>query len=53
MALSGIGADNHDGIVGLDVEQTLKNLGELGTAGMADTNTVILDMLLKKQCVAE
>lgn len=48
LALSGIGANSHDGIVARDVEQTLKNLGELGNEGMADTNVIILDMLLHK-----
>ena len=48
-ALSGIGASAHDGIVAGDVEETLKNLGELGADGMAAANQVILDMLLHKQ----
>lgn len=48
-ALSGIGATDHDGIVAGDVEDTLKNLGDLGLEGMADTNRIILDMLLHKQ----
>lgn len=48
-ALSGIGASAHDGIVAGDVEETLKNLGELGADGMAGANQVILDMLLHKQ----
>lgn len=49
LALSGIGATDHDGIVAGDVEDTLKNLGDLGQEGMADTNRIILDMLLHKQ----
>ena len=48
-ALSGIGASAHDGIVAGDVEETLRNLGELGADGMAGANQVILDMLLHKQ----
>ncbi len=48
-ALSGIGASAHDGIVSGNVEETLKNLGELGADGMAGANQVILDMLLHKQ----
>ena len=48
-ALSGIGASAHDGIVAGDVEETLRNLGELGADGMAAANQVILDMLLHKQ----
>ena len=38
-----------DGIVAGDVEDTLKNLGDLGLEGMADTNRIIPDMLLHKQ----
>ena len=49
MALCGFGADPHAGIVEEHVELTLKNLGELGTEGMANTNMVILDILLKKR----
>ncbi len=49
MALSGHGANSHDGIVEQDVENTLKNLGDLGTLGMDSANLLILDMLLKKQ----
>ena len=48
-ALSGIGASAHDGIVAGDVEETLRNLGELGADGMAAANQVILGMLLHKQ----
>ena len=49
MALAGHGANSHDGIVDQDVENTLKNLGDLGTLGMGSANLLILDMLLKKQ----
>ena len=38
-----------NGIVAGDVEDTLKNLGDLRLEGMADTNRIILDMLLHKQ----
>lgn len=48
LALSGIGATEHDGIVSLNVELTLKNLGDLGNDGMANTNSAILEMLLHK-----
>lgn len=48
LALAGIGATAHDGIVAEGVEDTLKNLGALGTEGMAGTNRAILDMLMNK-----
>lgn len=48
MALNGLGANAHDGIVAVDVEQTLKNLGMLGNQGMGAANSAILDMMLHK-----
>lgn len=48
MALNGLGANSHDGIVAVDVEQTLKNLGMLGNEGMGAANSTILDMMLHK-----
>lgn len=48
MALLGVGAGSHDGIVSRDVEKTLANLGRLGNEGMSDTNEVILGMMLEK-----
>lgn len=53
LALSGIGATSHDGIVDQDVEHTLANLGELVLKGMADTNSTILQMLLHKASAAQ
>lgn len=49
MALQGIGADSHDGIVDIDVEKTLENLGTLGNQGMIQANTTILDIMLDKK----
>ena len=49
MALSGTGADSHDGIVHKEVERTLENLGILGNKGMIDTNKTILNIMLKNQ----
>lgn len=46
MALSGVGADSHDGIVSNNTETTLENLGKLGNEGMAQTNDAILGMML-------
>ena len=48
MALNGLGANAHDGIVTMDVEQTLKNLGMLGNEGMRAANSAILEMMLHK-----
>lgn len=49
MALNGSGADSHDGIVHVNAEKTLENLGILGNWGMKDTNRIILDLMLEKQ----
>lgn len=49
MALNGSGADSHDGIVHVNAEKTLGNLGILGNWGMKDTNRIILDLMLEKQ----
>lgn len=49
LALSGVGATGHDGIVSDAIECTLQNLGDLGTKGLSDANHVILNMLLNKQ----
>lgn len=48
MALSGLGANAHDGIVAPNVEKTLENLGTLGNEGMSETNAAILQMMLNK-----
>nr|WP_320960142.1 L-serine ammonia-lyase, iron-sulfur-dependent, subunit alpha [Blautia coccoides] len=49
MALNGSGADSPDGIVHVNAEKTLENLGILGNWGMKDTNRIILDLMLEKQ----
>lgn len=46
LALKNYGAGELDGIVSGDVESTIRNLGELGNRGMADTDQVILDMMV-------
>lgn len=46
LALKNSGAGELDGIVGADVENSIRNLGELGNRGMADTDRVILDMMV-------
>lgn len=47
LALKNSGAGELDGIVGADVENSIRNLGELGNRGMADADRVILDMMLQ------
>lgn len=49
MALNGVGAGSNDGIVNMDAEKTLGNLGKLGNEGMGGTNAAILEMMLCKQ----
>lgn len=43
-----------DGIVGLTVEETVRNLGEVADPGMINTDSIILNVILKKdrQCYA-
>lgn len=38
-----------DGIVGKDIEETIKNIGELAQAGMKETDEVILDIMVGKR----
>lgn len=38
-----------DGIVGHDIEETIKNIGELAQAGMRETDEVILDIMVGKR----
>ncbi len=46
LALRNISATPLDGIVSSDVEKTIRILGQLGTDDMADTDRVILDMMV-------
>lgn len=46
LALQDSSAGDLDGIVTGDVESSIRNLGELGNRGMADTDRVILDMMV-------
>ena len=46
LALKNYSAGELDGIVSDDVENAIRNLGELGNRGMADTDRVILDMMV-------
>ncbi len=48
-SLRGIGVKGTDGIVGITPEQTMKNVGELSSQGMIETDRTILDIMIKKQ----
>lgn len=48
LALNGVEVSCKDGIIHDSVEQTIKNLGNLGCSGMVDTDKVILDMMVCK-----
>lgn len=48
LALKDHAANRMDGIVSGNVENTIRNIGELGSRGMANTDQVILDMMVCK-----
>ncbi len=48
LAINNIEVACSDGIIHDSVEQTIKNLGELGSQGMVDTDKIILDMMVCK-----
>ncbi len=48
-SLRGIGVKGTDGIVAFTPEQTMKNVGELSSQGMIETDRTILDIMIKKQ----
>lgn len=50
-SLQGINVRDTDGIVGNSPEQTMRNIGELSTEGMIETDRTILDIMLKKKFV--
>ena len=39
---------DHDGIIDRDIEQTIQNLGRVGSVGMEQTDEVILDIMVCK-----
>lgn len=49
LAVHDVTASGNDGIVSEDVEQTIQNLAALGNRGMADTDKLILNMMIQKQ----
>ncbi|MGE4293752.1 MAG: serine dehydratase subunit alpha family protein [Desulfovibrio sp.] len=52
-ALQGIDVADTDGIVGCSSEQTMRNVGELSTQGMIETDRTILNIMIAKQLTAE
>lgn len=48
-SLHGIDVKATDGIIGNTPEQTMKNVGELSTQGMVETDRTILNIMVKKQ----
>jgi L-cysteine desulfidase len=48
MGLRGISVTGKEGIISDNVEDTIRNLGKLGTQGMGETDKVILDIMINK-----
>lgn len=48
-SLRGLCVKDTDGIVGITPEQTMKNVGELSSQGMVETDRTILDIMIRKQ----
>ena len=48
LALKGISADENNGIIERDIEKTIRNLGEIGSAGMKSTDKMILNIMSSK-----
>lgn len=48
LALDGAAVPGNEGIVSDDIETCIANLGRLGSAGMRETDRVILDIMLQK-----
>jgi L-cysteine desulfidase len=48
-SLHGINVQSTDGIIDRSPEQTMKNVGELSTQGMVETDRTILQIMIKKQ----
>lgn len=48
LALNGISANETDGIIEKDIEKTIKNIGDIGSKGMKNTDKLILNIMVKK-----
>lgn len=49
LAVDGVAVAHTDGILGRTAEQTVANMGVISSPGMAETDRVILDLMLQKQ----
>lgn len=48
LALNGISATEHDGIIDKDIEKTIRNMGRIGSVGMQRADNMILDIMVCK-----
>ena len=48
LALNGISATEHDGIIDKDIEKTIRNVGRIGSIGMQRADNMILDIMVCK-----
>ena len=48
LAMDGTCISEHDGIIEKDIEKTIRNLGKIGSVGMQNTDTMILDIMVCK-----
>ena len=48
LAINGVEATDNDGIIDRDVDNTVRNLGIIGTKGMKETDNVILKIMTSK-----
>ena len=48
LAMEGTCISEHDGIIEKDIEKTILNLGRIGSVGMQDTDSMILDIMVCK-----
>jgi len=49
LAVEDIGVSDKEGIIERDVEKTIKNVGDIGSYGMTQTDKMILDIMIEKQ----
>lgn len=48
LALEGVCISENDGIIEADIEKTIRNLGRIGSVGMQNTDSMILDIMVCK-----
>jgi L-cysteine desulfidase len=48
MALEGYGLSDHDGVIGRDAEESIRNLGRLTLEGMLEVDPTVIDILQMK-----